>query len=337
MNRPLREARSRFDGVWPRGIAALVFLAGAISAGGASAADADKRIEVRRNDDKSCVSFLVDGNEAFVYCHAADLDLPHFFPVRSPTGRPMTVQRTEPYPHHRSFWFADTVELAGSRKVSFYNAWYSRVDAADAKSAFRDRVRHLEFALGKTEANRVEAQMKLLWEMDEKTPVLDERRELVVVALGDGEYLLDVTFTLTASYGDVRFTSDAVHYAWPYVRMSSEWSVDRGGTMTNSHGGKNQKGTNDQTAQWVDYSNTVDGRTEGLAIFSHPRNTQSHRWLTRDYGTFGPRRADEKNGRPFTVAKGESIGQRVGILVHKGDAASGRVADRYREYCESHQ
>lgn len=296
---------------------------------------AEERVAVRRDEDRGLISFHVDGKEAFVYRHGADLDLPHLYPIRSPSGRPMTVQRTEPYPHHRSFWFADTVELAGARRASFYNAWHSRADAADAEPSFRDRIRHVDFALGKNEADRVSATVKLVWEIDGKTPVLDERREMVIVALGDGEYLLDIEFALTASYGDVRFASDAVHYAWPYVRMSSEWSVDRGGTIANSQGGKNQKGTNDQVAAWVDYSNTVEGRTEGLAIFSHPRNEQPHRWLTRDYGTFGPRRVDEKSGRPFVAGKGESIAQRVGILVHKGDATSGRVADRYRDYCES--
>jgi hypothetical protein len=141
---------------------------------------------------------------------------------------------------------------------------------------------------------------------------LDERRQLRIVAFGE-KYLVDIEFALTASYGDVKFTSDAVHYAWPYVRMSSEWSVDRGGTITNSQGDKNQQGTNDQTAQWVDYSNTVADRTEGLAILSHPQNAHPHRWLTRDTA-FGPRRADGK--RPaIHVAQGRIDGARW--IVHR--------------------
>ena len=105
-----------------------------------------------------------------------------------------------------------------------------------------------------------------------------------------------------------------------------------GGTITNSEGGVNQKGTHNQVANWVDYSGTVDGETAGLAVFSHRDNQQPHRWLTRDYGTFGPRREDTRSGKPFTVTKGESISQRVGVLVHRGDVKSGSVARRYDQY-----
>ena len=83
----------------------------------------------------------------------------------------------------------------------------------------------------------------------------------------------------------------------------------------------------------VRVGDTIDGKTSGLAIFPHPSTgPESPKWLTRDYGCFGPRRADEKSGKPFTVAKGESISQRVGILVHTGDAKDGRVAARYAAY-----
>jgi hypothetical protein len=154
-----------------------------------------------------------------------------------------------------------------------------------------------------------------------------------VIALGDGQWFLDITYTLTAAYGDVEFVSDAVHYAWPYVRMNTTFSVEGGGTITNSEGGVNQAGTNGKTARWVDYSNTVGGKPSGLAILAHPsEGPESPQWLTRDYGCFGPRRTDEKSGKPFTVAKGQSISQRVGILVHRGDVKTGQVAERFADY-----
>jgi hypothetical protein len=174
---------------------------------------------------------------------------------------------------------------------------------------------------------------RLLWEMDLKTPVLDEERHLVVLALGGGEYLLDVRFVLRASYGDVAFVSDAVHYAWPYVRMTRAYSVQGGGgRITSSAGGVNQKGTHNHLARWVDYSAAVGGVTEGLAVFSHPSNGHPHRWLTRDYGTFGPRRPDARSGKRFTLKKGQTLEQRVGVFVHRGDVKAGKVAQRYASY-----
>jgi hypothetical protein len=114
--------------------------------------------------------------------------------------------------------------------------------------------------------------------------------------------------------------------------MCPEFSVDEGGTITNSEGGLNQAGTCDKEARWVDYVNTIEGQTEGLAIFSHPDNAQPHKWLTRDYGCFGPRRVDARGGKPFTLEKGESLSRRVGVLVHRGNVKAGKVAQRYEAY-----
>jgi hypothetical protein len=245
----------------------------------------------------------------------------------------MTIQHPNPYPHHRSFWFADKVQLAGRRPVEFYGALYSsEAGRKDPKPPFRDHVRQVEFLPGKTTKDQTELTKKLIWEMDGDTPVLDEVREMRIVALGDGEYFLDIKFTLTAAYGDVTFVSDATHYAWPYVRMNSDFSVQGGGKITNSEGGVNQKGTHNKAARWIDYSNTSGDKNGGLAVFSHSDNEQPHKWLTRDYGTFGPRRPDAKSGKRFTLKNGDSITQRVGILVHLGDVEKGKVAERYEKY-----
>jgi hypothetical protein len=303
----------------------------------ASAQPADKqqasRIEVQRNDDSGQMRVRIDGKEALVYRYGPEVDLPHYYPVRGPSGKPLTVQQTAPYPHHRSVWFADTLKLADGRKADFYNAFYSRADREDPKSPFRCRVRQAEFLPVRAAGSQAEISTKLVWELDQKTPVVDELRDLRVVAFDKGEYLLDLKFEVKASYDDVTFVSDAVHYAWPYVRMSPEFI--RGDAararITNSEG----TASDGKVARWVDYSNTVAGVTEGLAMFSAPENEHPHRWLARDYGTFGPRRADGKSGKPFTLKKGESLKQRVGILVHSGDAGTGRVKERYQAYVEA--
>lgn len=308
----------------------------------AAAADApavDSRIKLVRDDAQGELHVMIDGREALVYRYGADQDLAHYYPVRSPSGKSMTVEKTEPYPHHRSFWFGDRVRLAGqqrdkNRDASFYAPLYSQVDKKDPKSPFRDRVRHLEFIPGKITKDQAEIGMKLVWEMDFNTPVIDELRKMRIVALDGGQYFLDVTFTVTAAHGDVTFTSDWVHYAWPYIRMNKQFSVEGGGTIVNSEGGKNQKETNGKVAKWVDYYNTVEGATEGLAFFSHPDNPQPHKWLTRDYGCFGPRRTDAKSGTKFTLKKGESLARRIGVLVHRGDAKTARVAEQHERYAK---
>lgn len=291
------------------------------------------KIELRRDDAAGRLAVLIAGREAFVYQYAPTLDLPHYWPLNSPGGKSMLVEKTEPYPHHRSLWIADTVRLNGGREVSVYNALYSGVKTGgkDFGPPFRDRVRHVRFTHVDALGPRAAINDELVWEMDGGRPVLKETRRLRVEALGNGEYLLDLAFTLTAAYGDVEFVSDEVHYAWPFLRVETRWSG--GGRLTNDAGAGGEQATNLKPARWIDCSNTVAGETAGIAVFQWP-DGREHRWLTRQYGCFGPRRPDDRSGKPFTLRKGESISQRVGILVHAGDAAAGGVAARYKLYTE---
>ena len=309
-----------------------------------------------RDDAAGRLTVLVGGREALVFQYGPDLDMVHYWPMRSPGGRNMLVQKTEPYPHHRSFWFADTVRVeGGERDLSFYNGLYSGVKAesGDYGPPFRDRIRLVAFDRLETAGlevlsdgapksavvimkgpadvkSKATIEARLVWESDGR-PVLDEARRLVVHSLGDGEYLLDLTWTLTASLGDVAFVSDDVHYAWPFLRLDPAWNGEHGGKITSDSGATGQEATNMKPALWIDYSNTVDGETAGVAVFQWP-DGREHRWLTREYGTFGPRRPDDRSGKPFTLRKGESITQRAGVLVHSGDVASGRVGERYGKY-----
>jgi hypothetical protein len=286
----------------------------------AAACAAKPPVTLARDDAAGRLAVLIGGREALVFQYGPDLDLVHYWPMRSPGGRNMLVQKTEVRPE------------GGERDVSFYNGLYSGVqDASGAYGPpFRDRIRLVSFSRLEAAEDRAVVEARLVWE-SEGRPVLDEARRLAVHGLGAGEYLLDLTWTLTAAAGRVTFTSDDVHYAWPYLRLDTPWNGEHGGRITSDTGAAGQEATNMNPALWIDYSNTLDGVTEGVAVFQWP-DGREHRWLTREYGCFGPRRPDDRSGRPFALEKGESISQRVGVLVHNGDADSGRVRERYGKY-----
>ena len=300
----------------------------------AAACDQGPRaLELREDDRAGLLEILVSGREALAFRYGPDLDLPHFWPLNSPSGRNMLVEHPQPYPHHRAFWVADTVRLGSGRGVSTYMAYVTGTKLSEDSYGppFRDRVRHAAFTRLESLGNRARVDESLVWEMDGNVALLDERRRIVIHALSDGEYLVDLTFTLTASYEEVTFVSDDVHYAWPYLRLRPAFSGENGGIITADDGRTGEKATTMQPALWIDYSNTVDGVTEGVAVFQWPDGLV-HRWLTREYGTFGPRRPDERSGKPFILKKGESISQRVAVLVHRGDVETGWVADRYARF-----
>lgn len=296
---------------------------------------AEENIELQLDNESGRLTVSIEGKEAIGYNFAPQIDTPHLWPVRSPSGKLLTEQTPPPekYLHHRSLWVVDNVQLEGKQAVDFYHSWKNQDKPYDPTSPFKHGIRHVEFTRKLVEEGTAKLGMKQVWEIDRKTPVLDQETNLTVYPLGKNEYLLDLSFALTANYGNVQFTSDWVHYAWPYVRMHPQFSGEEGGTITNDQGNTSQKGTHEQYAKWVDYSNSIDGVTEGLAVLSHPSNGK-HKWLTREYGTFGPRRKDELSGTKFTLKKGDSISGRVGILVHSGDVKAGRVAERFEQYLE---
>ncbi len=293
------------------------------------------RLEVDK--EKFQLKALTGDRELFVYNYADTWELPHFFPLNTPSGKNLLVQKTEPYPHHRSFWVSDTVERDGV-KGDIYNAYYSGVKTSPKqhKPPFNTRSRHESFSdISQSSAGKtISYEEKLVWETsatETAYPLLNELRVVKVHELEDGNYLLDFAFTLVADYGDVRFISDAVHYSWPYLRINSQFSGEGGGTITSDTGTTGQKATNLLSHRWIDYSNTVDGETEGVAMFQIT-DGEPRKWLTREYGTFGPRRPDLQSGKPFTLSEGESLKQRVGIYVHRGDVESGQVAEVYKRY-----
>ncbi len=298
-----------------------------------SSAQAKDRIELNLDDKTGQLHVKIDGWETLVYQYSSSLDLPHYWPLNSPSGKNMLTEMAIPYPHHRSLWFADTVRFPGDKTASFYNALYSGTGGKQNpfkpyRAPFRNHVAHKEFQTLKTSGDTATVESTLVWKADYDKPMLDEQRSVRIHALNEGEYLLDMTFQLTATYNDVEFVSDKVHYAWPYIRMNKAFNGENGGgIITSDTGEQGQKATDGQVAKWIDYSRT----TEGMAVFQWP-DGQTHRWLTREYGCFGPRRPDNISGKPFTLKKGQTIRQRVGILVHTGDVKTGRIAERYQQY-----
>ena len=295
----------------------LAFLAILVPLAGAAT------VQLQRADAEHRLTVLIDGKKILEYHYAPDHFLSYIHPLLSPSGKDLLVKLTKPYPHHRSFWFTDFVELEGHKAVNFYSEHYRN----------QSRIRHDKFTAEAADKTGATLKMELLWEQDKKIPVLKETRHMRIVPLDGGQYFLDVRFTVAADYGNVRFASDATHYAWPYLRMHPQFSVAKGGTLVNSEGGVNQKGTHNRVAKWCDYTNTIDGATEGIAFFSHSENEHPHRWLTRDYGCFGPRRVDAKSGnKKFVLKKGETLTMRVGILVHTGNVKDAAIAKRYDQY-----
>ncbi|MFM1873637.1 MAG: hypothetical protein RL398_3059 [Planctomycetota bacterium] len=273
----------------------------------------------------------VEGRTVLGWQYAERFAIPHWFPLTSPSGKDLLAQFPEPFPHHRAMWIADKVQLDGGPIVDFYHCPKNQLDARDPAAGYRHFIRQTAMPRCEVRDGKAFVEVELQWLVDGKQAVLDDRRTFVVTPLPDGEALIDLAWTLRASHGNVKFHSDWVHYAWPYLRIQPQFAVERGGALLDDAGRQGQRNTDAQYANWIDYSAVVDGRAEGVAVFV-PQDGSWRKWLTRDYGTFGPRRPDALSGTGFTLTKGESLDGSVRLYVHQGRADAARVAARYRDY-----
>jgi hypothetical protein len=310
--------------IWPaRAGFAQLALACSLAAGCAS----QPSVTAVRDDDAGLLRFAIGDSEAFVYQYGDEWAIPHIWPLRSPSGRSLLVQQTEPFPHHRSLWIVDRVRLAGGVDTDFYHEWKNLRDPERPELGHHSFIRHTGISDVRSGDGSAGATAELSW-IVQGEPVLDQSMHFELEDLGAGEYTLDLSWELRASYGEVEFLSDWVHYAWPYLRMDPAFSGESGGTLSDDQGREGQESTNGKYARWVDYSNDVDGIAEGLAVLARD-DGRPRKWLTREYGTFGPRRPDELSGTRFKLQRGDVLHGQVTVLVHRGDVQGGRVAERF--------
>lgn len=274
------------------------------------------------NEEAHSLQFLLNEKEAFAYQFGPEFAIPHVWPLNSPSGRSLLVQKTEPFPHHRSLWIVDRVQLNDGVVTDFYHEWQNLRDKENPAAGHHSYIRHDGFS----EITDYSATAELTWVVQEDQPVLTQTCSFEIEDQGDGQYALEMNWKLTAAFGPVTFHSDWVHYAWPYLRMDPSFSGEQGGIITSDDGRVGQKATNEMYAAWMDYSNTIDGITEGLTVFTPP-DGKLRKWLTREYGTFGPRRPDDLSGTKFVLQEGESLTGSVLIFVHNGGVESALNSD----------
>ena len=139
-------------------------------------------------------------------------------------------------------------------------------------------------------------------------------------------YLLDIRFCFRATEGEVRFGQ--AKDGGLGLRVADSMDVEDGGVIVNSNGERNEAGTFDCHADWIDFSGPIAGRIGGLALFNGPE-VPKHPWFTRDYG---PALSNFMRFEPCTLAEGEQLQLSFRIYLHDGDAATAQVAEQYQAY-----
>ncbi|MDQ1255433.1 MAG: hypothetical protein QG656_23 [Candidatus Hydrogenedentes bacterium] len=259
----------------------------------------------------------VDGKPFSTYKLEPEPKYPYFYPVIGPlSGKSVTTELSEPYPHHHSLLF-------GCDRVNGGNYWQ------DLNA--RGRIVSQGPKLVEASGARVVIADECLWQQLGKDPIIRDTRTIEITAPSETMRVIDFAITLEAL---VDIQIEQTNHSLFSARMTPELSVLSGGTITNAEGKTNPEGTHGVISKWCDYSGAwKDGPAEGLAIFQHPAN----RWypcqyFTRDYGFMSPTPMQWLEGGRFDLPKGEKLPLQYRVVVHSGNVQEAGIADLFNQY-----
>ena len=290
-------------------------------------------VTVERSERRAVVR--VDG-ELFAEYLTRSGHQPAVWPIIGPTGQPMTRSypigplldtETDDHPHHHSLWFAH-------EDVNGHDFWVEPKEGTPQDET--NVIKHVDFVKLEHEGNQAEVVTHNQWLAGKDNVVCEDERTLIFGADAESRWI-DFTIKITATNGPV--TIGDIKDGTFSVRVAGPLKVDSGGTLVNSVGQKNADAWG-MPAEWIDNYGPLDGKTVGVAMFSHPSNFQHPcRWHVRNYGLlcanpFGDRQFPPSTIKQHgvTIRKGESLELRYLVLLHRGDTKAGRVAATYQKY-----
>jgi len=269
--------------------------------------------------DKDKIAVTIDGKPFTSYKFAADQKYPYFWPVNGPlSGKSITTETSEPFPHHHSLFF-------GCDRVNGGNYWQD----VNARGQILSQGPKIVTASGE----RIVLTDVCLWKQPGKEPIIEDTRQITISAPAETLRIIDFKITQTALVDiEILKTNHSLFSA----RVVPELNVASGGTLINAEGNTSEKGTFGVASPWCDFSGTREGAAEGLAILQNPKNRWfPSKWFTRDYGFFSPTPMYWLEGDKLNMAKGEKLTLEYRVLVHAGDAKTADIAGLFEKYKQS--
>lgn len=294
--------------------------------------------------NKGSVDFMA-GKDLVARYNTFNVVKPYFWPLHGPGGVPMTRA-----------WPMVRFPIEGSRDKNFEKSfWFGHGDIIPQGIPYEkiERVKGVDFwsevkpfgwivctEVGKPNIDKDHCWLRTRNEWRAPpTKLLDETRTIHLYNFG-ATRLLVLDIDLHASVAPITFADTRDGSLG--VRVNDALSVVTGkGKITTADGKVGDKACWGQQSAWCDYSGSINGKAVGLALFDDPSNPYRACWNVTATGLmaanpFGraasefPAVKDDKI--PVRLAKGEHLKLRYGLLIHPGDAKSGKVADYFEEF-----
>ena len=289
-----------------------------------------KKSETSLQESDEALAVTIGGKPFSEYRCGAEVAKPFLWPLAGPGETRMTRSwpmeekegDSDDHVHHKGLWVAHG-------DVNGTDLW-----GEGRKSG---RIVHREFTKKASGPVYAELASTNVWQSRPGKPLCEEDRTIRVMRLGDDARLVDLTVRLRATEGDLTF-GDTKEGGICAVRVAC--SMERAGRIENSFGAVGEPECWGRASQWVDYSGKAGGRHRGVAILDHPMNLRHPtRWHVRGYGLFAAnpfalgayKKGLDRDGS-YTVPAGGELLFRYRVVLHKGDAAGGRVRERFLDW-----
>ncbi len=302
------------------GFVSLVLFTGSI-------AQSQSDVELVPQHDQNRIQVRIDG-ELFTNYIVDEYPLPILYPIYGPDGLRMNRQypmkegvqgESSDHPHHKSLMYTHG-------KMNGVDFWHQ----GGAKTVHSD-VLDIGDNYLKTR-NR--------WVDEDGTKILTDTRKITFRSVPKGR-AIDYEITLHASEGDLNI-GDTKEGTMGF-RTHPNLRIDKGAHAINSNGteGKPVWG---ESAKWVHYSDKIDGKKVGVAIFDHPTNPRHPTtWHARDYGLISANpfgyshyKGNKHNGS-MTVQEGGEVTFSYRFLFIRGDHEDANIKQRYRRYAKKYK
>jgi hypothetical protein len=304
-------------------------------------------LSVKKGED--ALEFYAGGELVTRYLTAPTWAKPIFWPLNAPGGVPLTrdwpMVKGRPgesidHIHQKSAWFChgdilpEGVELKkkikGVAGVDFWSEAIGHGQMVCTKVG--------EPEVGK---DRITVRTHNDWQTADAVKIMDEDRTIHFYDLGPARLLvldIDLVAAVPLVFDDTKEGSMG-------IRINDQITADKKGkgTIQNAEGKRGEKDCWGRISAWCDYSGPIDGKEVGLALLADPRNPNASCWHVRGYGLmaanpFGRDKAKFSGvaGRFDTVRLGRGARYRLryGLLLHAGDAQTGRVAEHYQRFVQ---
>lgn len=281
------------------------------------------------------IAITVDGKPFTTFHYGSDAAKPYLSPLRSASGKIVTrhfpmkevAGESRDHLHHRGLWFSFD-------DVNGVKFWEN--DPSYTKPNMGRIVVTKTATKEGPKSSTLQATME--WRNGAGKPLLVESRDMVF--LSDPTLrIIDFHIVLTASE-DVTF-GDTKEGAFA-IRLADVFTEKKGGKMADADGRHGMKEIWGKRSNWVDYTAMVDGEQLGVAMMDHPQNPRHPTyWHARDYGLFALNPFGQKSFDPtleeshWKLPKGQKLTFKWRVVIHPGDAETGKVAALFQEYAAS--